>query len=112
MLAVLLAAGCGGGRTEKRVRWSLTAEPAGAALEVQAVFGGSSCSEFKDWDVKETDEEVDIRASALFEDGDCTADEVYEPHAVTLDAPLGDRRLVGCDPGDDDADCTQVAPVP
>lgn len=96
------------GPVERRVRWELTAVPDGALLKLRAVFGGSSCTEFDEWKVDESDTQVDVGASALFESEDCTADEVFEPHSVVLNEPLGDRRLVGCDPTDMDADCTGV----
>ena len=57
-----------------RVPWRLTAEPVGSTIELRAEFGGSSCSEFDRWRVDESASEVEIQATAHFEDGDCTAD--------------------------------------
>ena len=92
-----------------RVSWRLTAEPAGSTIELEAVFGGSSCSEFDRWRVHESASEVEIQATARFEDGDCTADLVAEPHTVLLNAPLNGRRLTGCLSPDTNADCKDVA---
>jgi hypothetical protein len=91
-----------------RVPWRLTAEPAGSTIELRAEFGGSSCSEFDRWRVDESASEVEIQATARFEDGDCTADEVFEPHTVLLDAPLDGRRLTGCLGSESNADCREV----
>jgi len=92
-----------------RVSWRLTAEPAGSTIELQAEFGGSSCSEFDRWRVDESASEVEIQATAHFEDGDCTADLVFEAHTVVLDAPLGERRLTGCIGSDANPECREVA---
>lgn len=92
-----------------RVPWRLTAEPTGSTIELRAEFGGSSCSEFDRWRVDESASEVEIQATARFEDGDCTADEVFETHSVLLDAPLDGRRLTGCLGSDTNAHCREVA---
>lgn len=92
-----------------RVPWRLTAEPEGSTIELRAEFGGSSCSDFDRWRVDESASEVEIHATARFEDGDCTADQVFEAHTVLLDAPLGERRLTGCLGSDANADCRLVA---
>jgi hypothetical protein len=114
VLAVALAAGAlvwlgtrESGST--RVPWRLTAEPAGTVIHVRAEFGGSSCATFDRWQVDQSSAEVEIRATAHIEEGDCTADLVFEPHTVRLEAPLGDRRLVGCLGSDGNADCTEIA---
>jgi hypothetical protein len=92
-----------------RVPWRLTAEPSDSTMELRAEFGGSSCSEFDQWRVDESASEVEILATAQFEDGDCTADEVFEAHTVVLDAPLAGRRLTGCLGSESNADCREVA---
>jgi hypothetical protein len=91
-----------------QVPWRLVAEPSGSELQIRAEFGGSSCATFDRWRVDESSSTVDIRATAHIDDGDCTADLVFEQHAVELEAPLGDRRLVGCLAPDGDPDCTFV----
>lgn len=92
------ATGCTEDRTEAEVDWSLASPPVGREVNVRAEFGGSSCSEFKDWDVAETSSSVTIRATAEFFGNECTADLVVEPMSIVLDEPLGDRRLLGCRP--------------
>jgi hypothetical protein len=61
--------------------------------------------------VRESASGVDIRATAHIEGGDCTADLVFEEHTVTLDEPLGGRRLTGCLQLGSDANptCTELA---
>ena len=113
VVAVLLVlsapAACAGGSSEGRARGALTAEPDGAALPLRAEFGGSSCADLEGWEVEETASEVEVRAVVRVEGGECTADLVIQWHTVRLSSPLGERRLVGCDPDDDDADCAAVA---
>lgn len=92
------ATGCAEYRTEAEVDWSLASPPVGREVDVRAEFGGSSCSEFKDWDVAETSSSVTIRATVEFFGNECTADLVVEPMSIVLDEPLGDRRLLGCRP--------------
>lgn len=60
------ATGCTEDRTEAEVDWSLASPPTGREVNVRAEFGGSSCSEFKDWDVAESSSSVTIRATAEF----------------------------------------------
>ena len=117
-LLLVVAIGCGGDDRTEQVPWTRMPTPSGAELptllelRVEAVFGGSSCSEFAGWDVSETETEVVIVASASFDDGDCSADQVREPHVVVLEEPLETRRLVGCEPGDDSADCMLFDRIP
>ena len=107
--AVVLLAACSvvglGGET-RPVPWKLT-EVSGNELAVEAQYGGSSCTEFDQWRVDESNAEVKLLAMVRFDDGDgaCTDDLVYETGSVRLDAPLGDRRLTGCDPTAPDAGC-------
>jgi hypothetical protein len=98
MTVCACATGCTEDRTEAEVDWSLSSPPVGREVNVRAEFGGSSCSEFKDWDVAETSTSVTIRATAEFFGNECTADLVVEPMSIVLDEPLGDRRLLGCRP--------------
>lgn len=105
----MVVGGCGGDSHDEQVRWRLTGQPNGTAVELPAEFGGSSCSEFERWTVEESGSTVEVRAFAKFSDApDCTADQVFEPHTVRLADPLGDRRLAGCDPDNADAACTEV----
>ncbi len=94
------------------VTWHLTAAPDGAELVLRAQFGGSSCTDFRDWRVDEADDEVRIEARVHVEPGDCTSDLVFEDHTVTLEEPLGERRLTGCAPDDPSVDCSTVTPSP
>ena len=100
---VVLAA-CSLGGEIKPVPWQLSRVD-GNKLAVEAQFGGSSCTEFDQWQVEESDNEVTVLALVRFQDGACTDDLVYETGSVRLDAPLGDRRLTGCDPEDPDTAC-------
>jgi hypothetical protein len=110
--------GCGGDDRTEAVPWTRMSTPPGAEtptvleLRVEAVFGGSSCSELDGWTVDETDAEVVVTATATFEDGDCTSDQVREPYVVVLEEPLGTRRLVGCEPDQDSADCMLFDRIP
>ncbi len=85
-------------RTEAEVNWILVSLNGDRELDLQAEFGGSSCSEFKRWDVTEDSDSVTIRATAEFFGDSCTSDLVFEPTSIVLDEPLGDRRLLGCRP--------------
>lgn len=105
-----MAAACGGGGSDRPVKWALTAEPDGSTVRVRAEFGGSSCTDFNEWQVEETSTEVEVTAVVTFSGaGDCTADGVTESYTVGLADPLGNRRLVGCDPDDSEANCARVA---
>lgn len=108
---LLMSAACGGGGPSDRpVEWALTAEPDGKTIAVRAEFGGSSCTDFDEWQVEESSTEVEVTAVVSFSGAaDCTADLVFEPFVVRLAAPLGNRRLVGCDPDDAKANCARVA---
>lgn len=117
-LAVLVA-GCSNGGllpttwTEERAGWRLEAEPTGTDLLVRAEFGGSSCTRFVRWDVRETAQVVEIEAIVARSSArECTADLVLERATIGLDAPLGDRVLRGCQPTGGVGDCRQVAPSP
>lgn len=66
------ATGCAEDRTEAEVDWSLASPPVGREVDVRAEFGGSSCSEFKDWDVAETSSSVTIRATVEYFGNECT----------------------------------------
>lgn len=111
VLVVLLSAACGDEPSDESVKWALTAEPDGATVPVRAEFGGSSCTEFHEWQIQESATKVEVQAFVRFSGaGDCSADLVTEPYTVRLTAPLGDRRLTGCDPENAQADCTTVTP--
>ena len=109
-LVVSLSTACGGGGSGRPVEWALTAEPDGSTVRVRAEFGGSSCTTFDEWKVEETSTEVEVTAVVTFSGAaDCTADLVSEPYTVRLAVPLGNRRLVGCDPESAAANCATVA---
>lgn len=105
-LLLLSVPGCGESWSEEVVGWELREPPSAETLSLQAEFGGSSCTEFERWQVRETQSVVEIRAVILTSDAeDCTTDLVTERGTVTLNRPLGDRRLIGCDPDNGDRDC-------
>lgn len=107
-IVAVLVAGCSSSSIEQ-APWVLTEEPTGSDLQVQAVFGGSSCSSFEEWRVTESSDSVEIEA--LYKRSgarDCTADEILLYETISLDEPLGDRALVGCEPEVSSADCRRV----
>lgn len=112
LLAAMLPVGaCAGGTHDEQVEWALVEEPVGEIFELQAEFGGSSCTEFKEWQVEESSTQVEVRAIVTFSGaGDCTADLVSQPYTLRLAEPLAERELLGCAPEDDVRDCTQVDP--
>ncbi|CAA9265334.1 MAG: hypothetical protein AVDCRST_MAG50-3106 [uncultured Acidimicrobiales bacterium] len=113
-LGVLLhLVGCSGGSRAEPVEWAVIEEPNGTTYQLRARFGGSSCTEFEEWQVEETNARVEVQAIVTFTGGaddECTADLVFEPHTLRLSAPLGSRELIGCDPPEDRRDCTEVIP--
>lgn len=116
VLAVLVATvalvGCTSWSDESAT-WRLTDDPDEPTLQVQAVFGGSSCTRFKEWNVDETEEAVTIEAVIERSSSpECTADQVHEDATIRLDVPLGDRQLRGCEPERPDANCRGVVPQP
>ncbi|MTV26996.1 hypothetical protein FTX61_16470 [Nitriliruptoraceae bacterium ZYF776] len=115
-VAVLVAVlvGCGGTEVVDVERsWWLEAEPDGASLVVRAEVGSSSCDTFDHLEVTESDTTVAIQAHVRSEQGgECTADLGFHTEEVVLDAPLGDRDLIGCDPADAARDCREVQPFP
>lgn len=101
--------GCGERWHPEDAPWRLLENPSDAPLEVEASFGGSSCTRFIEWRVDESQDEVDIRAVIERSNAEaCTADEVLEETTIELDAPLGDRTLRGCRPDNLDVDCRFV----
>jgi hypothetical protein len=105
--ALALLAGCGeGGSSKEEVPWRLLSDPGHTDLEIEAEFGGGSCTEFESWAVDQTETRVEVLAVIVRSDDDgCTDDLVVERLTVELDAPLGDRPLLGCDPADRLVDC-------
>lgn len=84
--------------------WHLAGStPDEAVLELVSSGG---CTEFVGWVTEETDEAVTVEArwEAADPGGLCRAMLVVETHRLTLEAPLGDRDLVGCHR----ADCRAV----
>ncbi|MEX0683021.1 MAG: hypothetical protein WD904_10045 [Dehalococcoidia bacterium] len=98
--------------------WRLAEEPSGNTLELSVAVGGS-CESFHGINVIETAESVSIEALVRHEVGEgvCLTYLAVPRKTVELDAPLGDRELVGCARfpalahvrGDDDPDkCREV----
>ena len=112
IIIVVLSAACSSSSVEQ-AQWVLTEEPSGSNLQVRAVFGGSSCTSFREWRVSESPEMVEIEATYERSGSvECTADEVYEDEIIELDEPLADRALEGCRPETSGADCRRVATTP
>lgn len=66
-------------------------------LRVAVFSGHSSCMDFERIEVTEDEHQVEIRGYARHDGSDaCTDDHVTHAVQVELDAPLGDRALVGC----------------
>ncbi len=108
LVAMLSAAACGEGGQDRQVEWALVEEPVGKTFRIRAEFGGSSCTDFKEWEVEESAGQVEVRAIVTFSGAeDCTADLVTEPYTLRLAEPLAERELLGCAPEDEDRDCTQ-----
>ena len=122
--ACFVAAGCGfsiaggddaGGLVGPH-DWALEGvAPDGQHLLVSTLFGGvaSGCTRFDGWEVEETDNVVEITARLWRRraPSDCTDEGVVELLQVDLDAPLGDRVLVGCGQDDCRATVTEDSPL-
>lgn len=79
-----------------RSDWWLGSPPSGAGLAIVTYVGSSSCNEFDRIEVSESEDAVVVMSYVSRGGGDCTADDSYRATPVTLDAPLGKRRLEGC----------------
>lgn len=101
LLVVLLAlSGCTWGN-QLTAPWVLAEAPQGTELHVEALIGGTSCTELLRWQVTETEERVEIRPVLRRTDaGNCTDDIGGETHVVRLEEPLGQRDLTGCSGND------------
>lgn len=109
----LLVTGCTMPQPPTTVRstpWALAAEPEGATLQLTVAIGSSSCDRFERIDVAEGPGIVTIETFVRTSAGPgvaCTTDFGVQDMTVTLDAPLADRALTGCDP-DPTIDCREV----
>lgn len=111
-LAMLAVTSCTTWSSEL-ARWELTEEPTGDTVHVQAVYGGSSCTRFEEWQVQESESAVTVEAVIERSNAsDCTANEVYESASLQLSEELDDRRLTGCLPERDDEECRDVVVQP
>lgn len=111
LLGLVVAIGCGSsggaGGSLRPVLWHVTETTRENVFEVEALYGGSSCSEFRRWDVEESATSVRVEAIVEYTDVEvCTDDLLSEMHTVRLAEPLAERDLLGCDPDDETADCT------
>jgi hypothetical protein len=97
-----------GDRGVHRTAWHLTAQPADS-IAVAAAFGG--CQRWNGWTVRETDSTVAIEAREWSSGSHvCPTNLGVAQITFVLQQPLGTRRLSGCVPNNDHADCTNVAP--
>jgi hypothetical protein len=107
LLMLLLSTACGRDSSAERAAWTYTAQPGGTELLFDADFD-ASCSRFLEWRVVESEEELEVLA-IVRDSGpeDCPpALLASERYSTRVFMPLGDRRLVGCDPQDEDVDCS------
>ena len=96
VLTLLVLLGCSSIETG-RTDWWLAEPISDTAIPVVVYTGSGSCNSFDRVDVKETDDEVAIRAFVeRTGERDCTADYNWHFAPVTLDQPLGERKLTGC----------------
>lgn len=126
---IVLLAGCDAGETSMSgegpeiaserdgtpTPWSLVrvVAPEADRFRVEAVVGSSTCSELRDVVVVEDATRVEVAVSSgsiegLEEGADCSMDSAHEVVEIELDAPLGERELVGCLPLDDEDWCDRV----
>lgn len=99
-VGVLVLSGCTWGN-QLAAPWVLAETPKGTEVHVEALIGGTSCTELLRWHVTETEEQVEIRPVLRRTDaGDCTDDIGSEVHVVRLEDPLGQRDLTGCSGND------------
>ncbi len=98
-LALSLAA-CGSGPGQvavERAEWLVSGEAAGGTFTVSVYVGGSTCIDFDRVEVEEGDDVVEVAAYVRRAVGEpCSEDFGWRDVVVELDAPLGDRDLVGC----------------
>ncbi len=103
MLALALVVSSCSGWTDASHDWAVT-RIEGSTLSIVVAVGSGSCNRFERMVVEETPEDVTI--TAVVGDkivnpfgGGCDADLNFEFVDVALEAPLGDRQLLGCAPG-------------
>ena len=96
-LALILSA-CGligGGTSPEAESWELAGVD-GNQVFLRVLHG--ACDKFDHVDVRESPTEVSIAVIHAVADGDCKAIGLIDCRVVTLQAPLGDRRLVYASP--------------
>jgi len=97
LIAVAGACGADDGDT-LRTPWEATSAE-GNEVTLNVFTGSVDCGELGRIETAESDEKVEIRAYIHeIGNGACAALAGEERATVTLDAPLGDRTLTGCDP--------------
>jgi hypothetical protein len=103
-LAAALVAGCGDGEgLVTRTSWWLASEPTGRNVELRVLIGSSACERFEAVRVTEHPDRVELLATVRVTGtgAGCVRDLETLPVSVQLDAPLGSRRLTGCQQRDD-----------
>jgi len=93
---LILVVSCAGSEVVQ-AEWWLARSPSGKSLDIDILVIGSSCSEFQDFVIHETDDTIEVIARVR-EDrgGDCTGDFEVVSRSVELSEDLGARELVGC----------------
>lgn len=96
---VVVAVGCSGGGSHAALAdWRLTAPPEGTTLHL-LVAVGNSCSSFERIEVSELKKivRVDAYIAEARAGSDCDDLLKMERAEAELEAPIGDRELIGCD---------------
>jgi hypothetical protein len=109
-VGALLVGACSG-TDVTQAEWFLVERPGDSSVTIGVGRLGAPCGDVESIEVVESDDEVRIYA---WVDGEpCADDLVGRPVVVDLEAPLGSRRLSGCELPDDavlriDRDCRDV----
>ena len=101
-LSACLLTSCGLFPTEVPAEWVLRTRPEGSSL-VLRVAVGLPCNQLQPVEADETASTVTVNATVQLSDEPCDSMFVTEEVEVTLDQPLGDRTLLGCEAPSDEA---------
>ena len=98
-IAFAFVACSSGGGTGERTSWQTAFKPGGSEIHILVYVG--PCDSFDSIAVQETGKDVTLKA--YINRGTkqyCDGPFVFEAQKVRLDAPLGERELLGCNPPD------------